>query len=132
MDEISVHNLMTENVFAVRPGDDLLAVSELMAEHHVRHVPVVDAYGKLLGIVSHRDLLRHHLDAADPDASPGDLSRADAEGLMTAPVETVGRDTDIRVAAQIMYKHKYGCLPVVEDERLVGILTEADFVRFMC
>ena len=51
---------------------------------------------------------------------------------MTAPVETVGRDTDVRIAAQIMYKHKYGCLPVVEDERLVGILTEADFVRFMC
>ena len=47
------------------------------------------------------------------------------------PVETVSRDTDIRVAAQIMFKHKYGCLPVVEGDRLIGILTEADFVRYL-
>ena len=130
MDEIFVRNLMTEHVFAVRANDGPEKISELMAEHHVRHVPVVDTYGKLLGIVSHRDLLRHHLDAADP-GTPEAAGTIDAEELMTFPVETVDRDTDIRVAAQIMYKHKYGCLPVVEEERLVGILTEADFVRFM-
>lgn len=131
MDEIFVRHLMTENVFAVKPDDGPEEISQLMAEHHVRHVPVVDAYGKLRGIVSHRDLLRHQLDAPEP-GTPEAAGSVDAERLMTAPVETVERDTDVRVAAQIMYKHKYGCLPVVEEERLVGILTEADFVRFMC
>ena len=49
--------------------------------------------------------------------------------MMTTDLVTVGPDTDIRSAAQIMFAKKLGCLPVVEHGRLVGILTESDFVR---
>lgn len=131
---ILVRDLMTEDVFAVRPEDSLAKLCDTMASYHVRHMPVVDAYGKLVGLVSHRDLLRRQLIEQDdvPDFVALEmLRRLDVRQLMTAPVETVSRDTDIRVAAQIMFKHKYGCLPVVEGDRLIGILTEADFVRYL-
>ena len=132
MVDARVRDLMTEDVFAAAPGDDLTTVYNLMAEHHVRHVPVVDAYGKLVGLVSHRDLLRHRLVEQDlPDYVTREVrSQLNVAELMTSAVATVDRDTDIKVAAQLMYKYKYGCLPVVEDGELTGILTEADFVRY--
>ena len=59
------------------------------------------------------------------------LEKMTVRGIMTRSVETADPDTDVGTAAQIMFKHKYGCLPVVKDDRLVGILTEADFVRHL-
>lgn len=134
MTETVVRDLMTEDVFAVLAEDPLGTVCDLMIRHHVRHVPVVDAYGKLVGLVSHRDLLRHQLIEQEdlPDlVARALLERLEVRKLMTTPPETVGPGTAIRIAAQIMYKYKYGCLPVVADGKLIGILTEADFVRHL-
>jgi CBS domain-containing membrane protein len=129
---LRVKDLMTEPVFALGPDDSLAATRKLMDEHHVRHVPVVDGEGHLIGIVSHRDLLRHALieqsDVPD-DIENSLLARLRVHDLMTERVDFVTPATDIREAAQIMLDNKYGCLPVVLDERLVGILTESDFVR---
>lgn len=129
-----VSNLMTQAVFALRRSDDLATLQDLMADRGVRHVPVVDNDGDLLGLVSHRDLLRTSLiEQAD---TPGFIERAMLTRLtvgeiMTSDVETVSPEADIREAAQVMYENKFGCLPVVEGAHLVGILTEADFVRLM-
>ena len=134
MNELTVGDLMTREVFALGPEDGLAALQDLMAERSVRHVPVVDRDGDLIGLVTHRDLLRTSLvDQADTPrfVEQTVLSRLKVGDLMTRDVETIGPDSDIREAAQTMYENKFGCLPVVEGRRLVGILTEADFVRLM-
>lgn len=134
MNPLLVRDLMTQRVFAVRPNDDLATLRDLMVDKNVRHVPVVDDDSELVGLVSHRDLLRRSLiEQADV---PNFVERAVLEKLtvgelMVTSVETIAPETDIREAAQLMFEHKYGCLPVVEHRRLVGILTEADFVRFL-
>lgn len=131
---LQVRDLMTERPCVIGPDDDLATVRDLMYERHVRHLPVVNAEGELVGLVSHRDLLR--LSVVDqPDLPPFVeqelLARLRAQDVMVSCVERVSPDTDLQEAAQIMYENKFGCLPVVEGERLVGIITEADFVRFL-
>ncbi len=131
---LCVRDLMVDRVLAVRPGERLSAVRELMLEHHVRHMPVVEDDGTLMGLISHRDLLRNSLveQAEVPDyVEQAVLDRLTAREVMSHEVETVAPETDIREAAQLMFENKYGSLPVVEGERLVGILTESDFVRFL-
>jgi len=125
---------MTNRVFAVRADETVAALVDLMHEHQVRHVPVVDEDGDLIGLVSHRDLLRNSLIEQDDEVQVDKeelLERLQVGDLMLGEVDRVKPDTDIRDAAQFMLDHKYGCLPVVEGNRLVGILTESDFVRLM-
>jgi CBS domain-containing membrane protein len=125
---------MTSRVFAVRADDTAADLVDLMHEHQVRHVPVVDEDGELVGLVSHRDLLRNSLIEQDDEVQVDKeeiLERLQVRDLMLGEVDRVTPDTDIRDAAQLMLDQKYGCLPVVEGNRLVGILTESDFVRLM-
>jgi CBS domain-containing membrane protein len=123
---------MSAEVFAVRPDDDLAMVRDLMLDRHIRHVPVVDDEENLVGLVSHRDLLRGSL-VEQPElprfVEQAVLEQVKARDVMTGDVETVGSDTRLPDAAEILLESKYGCLPVVSGTRLVGILTEADFVR---
>jgi CBS domain-containing membrane protein len=131
---LSVRDLMTTDVVAVRREDSLTKVQELMHEKDVRHAPVVDDSGTLVGLVSERDVLRRALvPGADlPITVQADqITSIRAEDIMTCEVETVGPDEDAATAAQTMLDNKYGCLPVIEDGTLAGILTEADFVRFL-
>lgn len=132
--KLCVRDLMTEDVIAVKPDTELTAVRDLLWEHNIRHLPVVDGDGDLIGLLSHRDLLRHSL--IDQSHLPyyveeAVLGRLKASDVMTANVERVSAETDLRLAAQTMFENKYGCLPVTEGDHLVGILTESDFVRFL-
>lgn len=132
MSELRVRDLMTSSVLAVHGGDTLETVWDLMTHRHIRHVPVVDAQGGLIGLLSHRDLLRESLIAPEvgSETSTAELRRQVlvSEVLRGRPL-SVTPDTPIAAAARALLEHKYGCLPVVESRRLVGILTEADFVR---
>ena len=133
MSGMLVKHLMTPNVSALSPHDDLAAVRDLMVERHIRHVPIIDSEGDLVGLVTHRDLLRFTLvPPSGSSVAEGDpLALVSIEEAMVREVRTVTPTTDLREAAQIMYENKYGCLPVLEDRLLVGILTEADFVQLM-
>lgn len=134
MRELRVRDLMSDDVVAVRPDDDLLTLQKLMLSHNVRHIPVVDLEAELVGLVSHRDLLRASLIEQRDVTSyieQAVLERLEVREIMTESVQSVEAETDLREAAEIMYENKYGCLPVTEGQRLVGILTESDFVRFM-
>ncbi len=129
-----VRDLMTRDVIAVSPGDSLARLRDMMYDLDVRHMPVIEGDRDLVGLVSQRDLLRNHLieQAEVPDfIEDALLERLRVRELMTTGVLSVEADVDIREAAQIMWENKYGCLPVVEGPRLVGILTESDFVRLM-
>lgn len=103
-----------------------------MHEKHVRHVPVVDDDDRLVGLVSERDLLRRAagLEGDVPLSVSDDISTsARVREVMTWHVETIEADDDVATAAAVMLDNKYGCLPVLEQGVLAGILTEADFVR---
>ena len=126
---------MTDVVLSVRPDDTVEKVYDLMNERGIRHLPVIDEDGDLVGLVSHRDLLRHSaIERAEvPTFLVREiLRRTRVEEVMTSEVETVEPDLPLSEAAQVMFENKFGCLPVQEDSKLVGILTESDFVRYFC
>lgn len=132
--KLRVRDLMTDRVFSIQPDEDLARLVEIMDEIHVRHVPVVDADRVVVGLVSQQDLIRSVLYASTdlPLAEMRELLKtADVQSIMTTDVETIDADTDIEEAAGLMLDNKLGCLPVVEGGRLTGILTEADFVKYV-
>ncbi len=127
-----VRDLMTENVFTLRPKDNLATLYDLMDSRHVRHVPVVDPEGDIVGLVTHRDLSRSALGALDDlplSAERDELRRRRVRDIMATEPDTIEPDASLREAAQMLLENKIGCVPVVEGLHLVGILTEADFVR---
>jgi CBS domain-containing membrane protein len=131
---LRVRDLMTADVLTVRPEDSLATLRDLMDDAHIRHVPVVAEDGSLAGLVSERDLLRRAstADADIPVSVQADVfAGVSVREIMTWDVETTESDENVATAAQIMLDNKYGCLPVVDGGALVGILTEADCVRFM-
>jgi len=133
MMNLRVRNLMSSNVHSVREKDSLAAVYNLMNDYDVRHVPVTDSDEDLVGLISHRDLLRSAMiEQGNLTLSMEQdlLKNTSAREVMMTAVATIEADEDLTSAAQLMTENKYGCLPVVEGRRLVGILTESDFVRF--
>jgi len=121
-----VGELMTRDVVSLKETQNLAQAEELLRLHRIRHLPVLRE-GKLVGLITHRDLLRAAaVHTSDPASQP--LWAAD---IMTRDVETVRSDTPLKDAVTLMLKHKYGCLPVVDARGcLLGILTEADLVRY--
>ena len=133
MNELRVRDLMTSSVVTVQHDDSVASAYELMLENRFRHLVVLNEEGDLVGLLTHRDLLRNAL-IERPELPLGlqrsILRRIRVEEVMTSEVETAEPGQWLHVAAQRMFENKYGCLPVVEGSRVVGILTEADFVRF--
>ncbi|HSS52704.1 MAG TPA: CBS domain-containing protein [Thermoanaerobaculia bacterium] len=131
--DLKVRDLMTPSVISVRADDTVAAAYELMLDHRFRHLVVIDRDGDLVGLLTHRDLLRHSL--IERVELPLSLQRTvmrriRVEEVMTSEVETAEAGQRLEEAALLMFENKYGCLPVVEGSRVVGILTESDFVRF--
>jgi CBS domain-containing membrane protein len=128
---MKVRDVMTTDLFCVGRQATMFDAKQIMNWKRVRHVPVVDDERKLLGLVTHRDLL-----AASASSLGSSLELDNANYLKAVPVElnmhhellTVEPDTGLWAAALTLRDYKFGCLPVVEDDRLVGILTESDFV----
>lgn len=133
MNELRVRDLMTEKVVSVRPQDSVEAIYDAMAERNIRHLTVIDEEGDLVGVVSHRDLLRSSMiERSDLPLSVQRerMRRIRVEEVMTSEVETAEPEQPLSEAAQVMFENKFGCLPVVEGWRVVGILTESDFVKY--
>jgi len=132
MTTLRVDDLMTRDPITVNIDSNLANVIEVMDQHRIRHVPVEED-GMLMGLISHRDLLRATvgLRLKDEDTSAR-LERTEdisVRTVMTAVIERIDARETIQAAAEQMFENKLGCLPVVEGDRIVGILTEADFVR---
>lgn len=109
---------MTRTVSTLQAHDTVEKARREMQLCHIRHLPVVDAEGGLVGIVSDRDL-------------PWSEGTIEPIGdLMTVDVETVAPDTDLTEAALLLIRDRIGSLPVCEATgKVVGIVTESDFVR---
>ncbi len=134
MTKLRVADLMTNDPVAVAPSATLQTARDLMDQHGIRHLPVVDEDGAVVGLVSQRDLMERALAPTDDltlSAQHDVMRTARVDAIMTAEVEVVAPDSDVVTAGQMMLENKYGCLPVVDGDRMTGILTEADFVRYL-
>jgi CBS domain-containing membrane protein len=130
---MSVRDLMSHEVTSVRRNDRLSVVDDVMRLGRIRHLPVVDDDDetKIVGLVSLRDVFRGSLARAlgyGTRAQQKLLDMLFVKEVMTTELVTTTPDTPLAEAARIMTHRKLGCLPVVEDGKLVGILTEGDFV----
>lgn len=127
-----VRDIMTTPVFAVGMADNLKVVDEVMQWKNVRHVPVVDESGHLMGLITHRDLLKACVSslAEIPQREQDELLRSiPAREIMRPDIVTCEPGANAADVGRLMLDRKIGCLPVVENGKLAGILTEADFVR---
>ncbi|MDX1381056.1 MAG: CBS domain-containing protein, partial [Xanthomonadales bacterium] len=119
----TVGQFMTQDLFTVRPDDIVDFAATLMDWRHVRHVPVEDDNGLLVGLVSHRALLR-----LVAQGRVGRDHKVSVEEIMNREPVTVTPDTRTVDAIRLMREKKLSCLPVVHDDRLVGIVTEHDLI----
>ncbi len=119
----TVEQFMAVDLFTVRAEDILDLAASLMHWRHVRHVPVEDDSGQLIGIVSHRDLIELLASGKLVNASPIVIRDVMRTELLTITPETPTLD-----ALAIMRDQNIGCLPVLKDGRLVGLVTAYDFL----
>jgi CBS domain-containing protein len=128
-----VRDLMSPEVATVRRNDQLVIADDLMNLGRIRHTPVLDDEGEeVVGILSQRDLFRGALARAIGYGSHAQqklMQHLTVKEVMTCDPITTTPDTPLADAARLMLERKIGCLPVVERGKLVGILTESDFVR---
>lgn len=129
-----VRDLMTFPVTTLKPSDKLTTAADVMQLGRIRHLPVVDEDDQVVGVVTQRDLFHSALLKALGYGTKGALklqSMFVVKDAMHTEVVTTSPDTPARDAARLMLDRKIGCLPVLEGGRLVGILTEADFVALV-
>lgn len=130
-----VRDYMTKKVFTLRVDKKLVVAEEIMKWAHVRHVPVVDARGRLVGIISHRDLLRASISSVATRLAAAEkrqhLASVPVREVMQAHVYTISPDAPVQQAAKFMAERKIGCLPVVAEGKLVGIITASDLLRIV-
>ena len=120
----TVGQFMATDLFTVRPGDLVDLAASVMDWRHIRHVPVEDEEGRLVGLITHRDLLRL---LSRRTQSQNTNSLTVREIMKTDPI-TVSSTTPTLEALELMRSNKIGCLPVVDDGKLVGIVTSYDFL----
>jgi len=123
---------MTHDVVTVERNEKLQIADDVMRLGRIRHLPVVDGDGTLAGIVSQRDLFHSGLMRAlgyGSHAQRNVLDMVVVKEAMKTEVQTVSPDAPLKDAAKRMLDGKIGCLVVTEGDKIVGILTESDFVR---
>lgn len=130
MTPLKVGAVMTKPVVALDRDHSIHLATSLMRLKHIRHLPVTDGDGNLVGIVTARDLVRAQADVLARAHTARELS-VPVSRVMSDNVWAVHPDTPVLEAARIMSDHKFGCVPVLEGRRLVGILTEADLIHVL-
>ncbi len=126
---------MTTRLVTIDPDTPIMKARDLMKEHNISHLPVTDEKGRLVGLVTDRDI-------REAWASPATtlsvyeltyiLQKITVEGIMKKNIITSSPDMTIERAALIMHDHKIGCLPVLNEEaKLVGIITTVDLMEVL-
>jgi len=131
MESLRVRDVMTPDVTTLQRNDKLTLADDIMRLGRIRHLPVLDEDGQLAGILTQRDLFRGALAKALGYGERAQRQLMDTlvvKEVMTAEVLTTTPDTPLAEAAKVLVERKIGCLPVVDGGRLIGIITEADFV----
>ena len=123
---------MTSEVFVLHATQTLELVRSLMRIKHVRHVPIVEEDNTFVGLMTHRDLLAQtisHLAEVDESEQEYLDRHIHIMNIMKKDVTTTHPEMNVCEAIDLLLENKYGCLPVVSEGKLVGIVTEADFMK---
>ncbi len=124
----TIEAIMTTDLVTIPPTASLAEARSLMHEHRIHHIPVVDDEDSLVGLITLTDVLAatdSRLRDSDSRIHATDICLAE---VMVEEVITVDTRASLRTAALFIEKHKIGCLPVVDDGKLIGIITDTDFV----
>ena len=145
----TVRDIMTTDVVVVGPETSIGRVAQLMDQHAVSGLPVVDPDHHVVGIITDHDLIIRNthitappylplLEGRIPLESPGHFKRrvlrmvgSSARDVMSTDVKTIGPDEDVDTLADRMIKDRMKILPVVENGRLTGVVARADVIRWM-
>ena len=119
---------MTRNPKTVSPDDPLSAAARILREHGFHHLPVVEG-GKLVGILSDTDLRNASLAATPREGGEGEPGNRPVREVMRTEVWSVTPEDSIEDALLILTREKFGALPVLDGDRLVGIITRADLLN---
>ena len=138
---MKVDDLMTRDVVTVPPGASLKDAARLLVEHRISGLPVVDNQNHVLGVVTEADVLRKEADELlfpsplawlvgfDVEVDRSKIEARLVGDAMTTPALTIEAHQPVSLAARRMIERGVNRLPVVEDGKLVGIVTRADLVR---
>lgn len=128
---ISIDEFMTAEPYTLREAHSLSDARKVMTERNIRHIPITDGDRHLIGLVTQRDVLaatvptsRQQTKSA-PHEGDADIKLSD---IMIRDVSVIQQTDSLRQAALYIQAHKYGCLPVLSADRLVGIITDSDFI----
>ena len=124
----SLDAIMTTDLVTVTPSDTLDRAKSLMREHRIRHLPVVNETNELVGLLSQTDVFAATDSFLREKKDQWQTRHLPVEDVMVTEVATVDEHAGLRQAALFIEKHRIGCLPVVTDGKLVGIITDTDFV----
>ena len=124
---MTVKEIMSTNVGKLGPDASLDDARALMAEKNIRHVPIIDEVGQLKGLVTQRDVLAATLSMPGPQEELKYKALKTID-IMRTKLYKVEEDSDLRAAALLMQRHKIGSLLVVNEDQLVGIITDSDYV----
>ena len=122
---------MTPKPITITVQESMQGAMELMAMKRIRHLPVVDGTGKLIGLVSDRDLRRAAPSPlfADHEKAAGQLDATTVERIMIRSPATITPQQRLQDAMKLMVEKKYGALPVIDGVKLVGIITPIDVMK---
>ena len=129
-----IESRMTKNPITCTPDISIQDASDLMAKEHVHRLPVLDKYGKLVGVISEKDILRA---APSPATTLSTyetnylLSKLTVKKIMSRNPVTITKDTTVEAAATLMVDQDLSCLPVLEGEHLVGIVSKSDLFKML-
>lgn len=128
-----VRDLMQKDVATLEASDHLDLADDVMRLGRIRHMPVVEG-DKLVGILSQRDLFRAGISSALRFRAAAErewLAKIVVREMMTSPVLSIAPDRTVREAVALMLDKRVGCLPVVDGDELVGLLSESDLLRHL-
>jgi acetoin utilization protein AcuB len=128
-DELSCKDLMNKQVISAAPSDSIINAIEILQKKKIRHLPIIENE-RVVGIISDRDtrqvLAILQVMAITLEQARGDLRVSE---FMASPVTTIESSASAMAAAKILIKNKIGCLPVMENGLVAGILTETDIMK---
>lgn len=128
---MKVRDIMMRDVATLDLNDELSLADDIMKLGRIRHLPVVDG-GRLVGIISQRDLFKASLASAmgyGEKAKRDFMKTVAVKEVMVDEVITISPETEIEEAGRVMLERKIGCLPVIEGDNLIGLITETDILR---
>jgi CBS domain-containing membrane protein len=125
---MELETIMTTEVVTIGVDDNLESARKIMHDRRIRHLPVVDSESQLVGLITTTNVLAATDSFLRDDESKMHPDQIAVNDVMVSDVITVDEHAGVRQAAVFLEKHRIGCLPVVTDGELRGIVTETDFI----